>query len=104
MRAKSKHTFAPIRMKQTGVRIMTELTRSSNARIWKYLIATLLLFGPIKASSRFVSEAFAWAIATFVMTLFLHLCPPRTTLSLVKVFLLALAAAVLLFGITKLIG
>jgi len=83
---------------------MNEQNTKPNDGIWKYLIGVLLLFAGTMILRRFISEALAWAIGGFLMTLCIHLAPPRSSLTFIRVLLLGLACAILLFALTRFIG
>ena len=81
--------------------------RESSAKIfprWKPVLGVLVMFGSLRIMLHWFSEATAWAGAAFILTSFIHLSPPRSNLSIAKVIFLAMAAAALLYGFSRLFG
>ena len=74
------------------------------AAAWKPFILVFSMVSLAKILHPWFSEAMAWGLAGFLSTMLVHLVPPKSPLTLVKVVLLSAATAIFLFVFTKLIG
>ena len=83
---------------------MRKRKTTTNDSTLKWIIAPIILVLGGKILHYWLSDATAWGLGAFGTVLFLHLIPPRSPLDVIKVIALAATVAILMYGITRIVG